>query len=111
MNPIGFSTINTRWTVSYVFSDLHEQTRGFGATTAGNPNTVEWARGSIGSKHAVNINLYTRVSNLFSMALTGRAQSGVPFTPVVAGDVNATVSRTIARTSSSVDERRRDRLE
>ena len=88
LQPIGFSTINTRWTVSYVYSDLREQTRGFGATTAGNPNTVEWARGSIGSKHAVNINLYTRVSDLFSVALTGRAQSGVPFTPVVAGDVN-----------------------
>jgi hypothetical protein len=88
LNPIGFSTINTRWTVSYVYSDVREQTRGFGATTAGNPNTVEWTRGSIGSKHAVNINLYTRVSNLFSIALTGRAQSGLPFTPTVAGDVN-----------------------
>ena len=88
LQPIGFSTINTRWTVSYVYSDLREQTRGFGGTTAGNPNAVEWARGSLGSKHAVNINLYTRVHSLFSLALTGRAQSGVPFTPVVAGDVN-----------------------
>jgi hypothetical protein len=88
LQPIGFSTINTRWTVSYVYSDLREQTRGFGGTTAGDPNAVEWTRGSLGSKHAININLYTRVSNLFSVALTGRAQSGLPFTPVVAGDVN-----------------------
>jgi hypothetical protein len=88
LQPTGFSTINTRWTVSYVYSDLREQTRGFGGTTAGNPNAVEWARGSLGSKHAVNINLYTRVHSLFSIALTGRAQSGLPFTPVVAGDVN-----------------------
>jgi hypothetical protein len=42
----------------------------------------------LGSKHAVNINLYTRVRNLFSVALTGRASSGIPFTPVVLGDVN-----------------------
>jgi hypothetical protein len=88
LQPIGFSTIHTRWTISYVYSDLREQTRGFGATTAGNPNAVEWARGSLGSKHAVNINLYTRVKDLFSVALTGRASSGLPFTPVVAGDVN-----------------------
>src|SRR5262249_19812230 len=88
LNPTGFSTVNTRWTLSYVYSDLREQTRGFGGTTAGNPNAVEWSRGSIGSKHAVNINLYTRVHDLFSVALTGRAQSGLPFTPVVAGDVN-----------------------
>jgi hypothetical protein len=88
LQPIGFSTINTRWTVSYVYSDLREQSRGFGGTTAGDPRSVEWSRGSLGSKHAVNINLYTRVSNLFSLALTGRASSGLPFTPVVAGDVN-----------------------
>ena len=88
MNPTGFSTINTRWSVSYVYSDLREQTRGFGGTTAGNPNAIEWSRGAIGAKHAVNINLYTRVLDLFSIALTGRAQSGLPFTPVVSGDVN-----------------------
>jgi len=88
LNPVGFSTINTRWSVSYVYSDLREQTRGFGGSTAGDPTAVEWSRGSLGSKHAVNINLYTRVGNLFSMALTGRAQSGLPFTPFVAGDVN-----------------------
>lgn len=88
LQPVGFSTINTRWTVSYVYSDIREETRGFGGTTAGDPRNVEWTRGSLTSKHAVNINLYTRVSNLFSMALTGRASSGLPFTPVVSGDVN-----------------------
>lgn len=88
LNPIGFSSINWRWTVSYVYADLREQTRGFGGTTAGDPRTVEWSRSSLGSKHAVNINVYGRVGSLFSMALTGRAQSGLPFTPVVAGDVN-----------------------
>jgi hypothetical protein len=88
LQPIGLSTQNARWTVSYVYSDLREQTRGFGATTAGDPRGVEWSRGSLGSKHAININLYARVHNLFSMALTGRASSGTPFTPVVLGDVN-----------------------
>lgn len=88
LNPIGLSNINWRWTVSYVYADLREQSRGFGGTTAGDPRTVEWSRGSLGSRHAVNINLYTRVHDLFSMAVTARAQSGLPFTPVVAGDVN-----------------------
>ena len=88
LNPVGFSTINTRWSVSYVYADLREQSRGFGGSTARDPTAVEWSRGSLGSRHAVNINLYTRVGNLFSMALTGRAQSGLPYTPLVAGDVN-----------------------
>jgi hypothetical protein len=88
LQPLGFSRLNLRWTVSYVYSDLREETRGFGGTTAGDPRTVEWSRGTIGSKHAVNINLYARMGGLFSMALTGRAQSGTPFTPIVAGDVN-----------------------
>jgi hypothetical protein len=88
LNPIGLSNINWRWTVSYVYADLREQTRGFGATTAGDPRAVEWSRGSLGSRHAVNFNVYTRVHDLFSVALTARAQSGLPFTPVVAGDVN-----------------------
>lgn len=88
LQRVGFGTINRRLTLSYVYSDFREQTRGFGATTAGNPSTVEWARGSLASKHAINVNLYTRVRDLFSIAVTGRAQSGLPFTPLVAGDVN-----------------------
>jgi hypothetical protein len=32
--------------------------------------------------------MYTRVKDIFSIAMTARALSGLPFTPVVAGDVN-----------------------
>jgi hypothetical protein len=88
LNPVGVSLINTRWTISYVYSDIREQTRGFGGTTAGDPSIIEWSRGSLTSKHAINVNLYTRVRDLFSVALTARASSGTPFTPIVAGDVN-----------------------
>lgn len=88
LNPVGFSTNALRWTVSYVYADVQEESRGFGGTTAGDPRVVEWSRGSITSRHAVNVNMYTHVKDWFSMALTGRASSGTPFTPVVAGDVN-----------------------
>jgi hypothetical protein len=88
LQPFGIGTTGARWTISYVYSDLREQSRGFGGTTAGDPRAVEWSRGSLGSKHAVNINLYARIHSLFSVALTGRASSGIPYTPVVAGDVN-----------------------
>jgi hypothetical protein len=88
LNPIGFSTQHARWTLTYVYSDIREQTRGFGGTTAGDPRDVEWTRGSLTSRHAFNVNLYARVSTLFSVALTGRASSGLPYTPVVAGDIN-----------------------
>src|SRR5262249_33776007 len=88
LNPVGVGLINTRWTISYVYADIREQTRGFGGTTAGDPSIIEWSRGALTSKHAVNLNLYTRVRDLFSVALTARTASGPPFTPVVAGDVN-----------------------
>ena len=88
LQPGGLGTINTRWSVSYVYSDVREQVRGFGGTTAGNPLDVEWGRGAVSPRHAVNINLYRRFGSLFSMALTGRATSGIAYTPLVAGDIN-----------------------
>ncbi len=88
INPIGLSTQRVRWSASYTYADNREQTRGFSSTTAGNPLTVEWSPNGTQPRHAVNINLYTRIHDLFSIAVTGRAVSGTLFTPVVAGDIN-----------------------
>jgi len=88
VNPVGLSTQHVRWTATYTYMANREQTRGFGSTTAGNPLDVEWSPNGLGSRHAFNINLYTRVHDLFSIAVTGRAVSGTLYTPVVAGDIN-----------------------
>ena len=88
VNPIGLSTNSLRWSVSYVLSQLRDQQRGFGSTTAGDPLTVEWGRSALDTRHAVNFNVYFRVRDWFSVAATGRASSGAPFTPVVDGDIN-----------------------
>jgi hypothetical protein len=88
LNPVGISTNAIRWTMTYTYADVREQSRGFGGTTSGDPRIVEWSRGSITSRHVVNVNMYSHVKDWFSMAHTGRASSGTPFTPVVAGDVN-----------------------
>ena len=88
VQPIGLSTRRVRWTATYTYSANREQTRGFGGTTAGNPLNVEWSPNGLGPRHAFNINLYTRVHDLFSIAVTGRAVSGSLYTPVVDGDIN-----------------------
>jgi hypothetical protein len=88
LQPIGLSTQRVRWSASYTYAANREQTRGFGSTTAGNPLDVEWSPNGLGSRHAFNINLYTRVHDLFSVAVTGRAVSGTLYTPVVDGDIN-----------------------
>jgi hypothetical protein len=88
LNPIGLSTQRARWTVSYTYADNREETRGFSSTTAGNPLAVEWSPNGTQPRHAFNVNLYTRVRDLFSIAVTGRAVSGTLFTPIVAGDIN-----------------------
>ncbi|MEP6622445.1 MAG: hypothetical protein ABJE47_24185 [bacterium] len=88
LNPIGVGVTFLRWSVSYVYTDVREEARGFDGSTAGDPSAVDWSRGSITSKHAVNINVFTRVQDWLSIALTGRAASGRPFTPMVDGDMN-----------------------
>jgi hypothetical protein len=88
LNPIGIGTQAIRWNTSYVLSGLRDQQRGFGANTAGNPLDVQWGRAAQDARHQVNFNVYFRVSGLFSVAATGRASSGLPFTPIVAGDIN-----------------------
>ncbi len=72
--------------VSYTYNDAREQYRGF-QSTAGDPREISWSRGSI-AKHVVTFTFNRTQGNLGSIALQARMQSGTPFTPIVAGDVN-----------------------
>lgn len=95
---------------SYTLSDVRDQSsqsvrfgRGgrFGGTvggfsgnnTAGNPNVYEWARSSFERKHS----FLGIVSYPFGPALDitaiGRLNSGIPYTPMVAGDINGDGAR------------------
>ena len=74
--------------VNYTVQSTRHQFRGFDGAGFGDPRNVEWAPGQFDARHAVV------VSTGFSKGLAGtwtlfaRAQSGLPFTPIVQGDVN-----------------------
>jgi hypothetical protein len=85
ISPTRFSSGLT-WNASYVFSDVRERVRGF-TSTAGNPLEAEWARGFT-SRHQVTYSLGYNFFDWVTASWFGRVQSGAPFTPSVAGDVN-----------------------
>ena len=74
--------------VNYTVQSTRRQFRGFDGAGFGDPRVVEWAPGQFDARHTVV------VSTGFSNGLAGtwtlfaRAQSGLPFTPIVQGDVN-----------------------
>ncbi|MGQ0703251.1 MAG: carboxypeptidase regulatory-like domain-containing protein [Gemmatimonadales bacterium] len=83
--PATFST-SFGWSLSYVLSDVRQQSRGF-TSTVGNPLEVEWASGFT-SRHQI---VYTLSYNLFNTVRInwyGQFRSGTRYTPMVATDVN-----------------------
>jgi len=74
--------------LNYTLQSTRRQFRGFDGAAFGDPRTVEWAPGFNDARHVVVL------SGGFTTPLTGtvtmfaRAQSGLPFTPIVQGDVN-----------------------
>src|SRR5262249_6699216 len=72
--------------LSYTYNDAREQYRGF-QSTAGDPRDITWSRGSI-AKHVLTFTYNRNQGNLGTVAIQARMQSGTPFTPIVAGDIN-----------------------
>ena len=72
---------------SYTLASNRSQTRGFDAVTSASPLDKEWARGDFDVRHQVQSQFgYSKRG--VSFAAFARVQSGLPYTPVVAGDVN-----------------------
>jgi hypothetical protein len=83
---------NVRWfdpfiSLDYVYSDTRARLRGFDGTTAGDPRVPEWARESYTSRHRFILGT-GKVVKGFSLTAFTNVMSGVPFTPMVAGDIN-----------------------
>jgi hypothetical protein len=72
---------------SYAYNADRRASRGFDATTAGDPREVHWGPGPT-PQHAVLISLTGRVQGLLSVSLFGRISSGYRYTPLISGDVN-----------------------
>jgi hypothetical protein len=70
--------------------------RGFGfggGSTAGDPNTAEWARSDFGRTHSFLTTITYPFGPAIELTAIGRLSSGAPYTPTVGGDVNGDGSR------------------
>jgi hypothetical protein len=86
LSPATFST-SLSWSLSYVYSNLREQFRGF-SSTVGNPLDVEWGRSSFDSRHQIVYNLGYNFFDFVRVNWFGQFRSGSPYTPMIAGDIN-----------------------
>ena len=86
ISPVRFST-SFSWSMSYVYANVREQSRGFGSTV-GNPLLVDWGRSSFDSRHQIVYNFSYNLFDYARLSWFGQFRSGLPFTPMVAGDVN-----------------------
>src|SRR5690606_13014295 len=64
-----------------------------GATTAGNPNEVEWGTASNDRRHTLNLTLSYPITPEIEITALGRLSSGSPFTPMVNRDINGDGAR------------------
>lgn len=73
---------------SYTAQTVRQQYRGFDGASAGDPSRIEWARGAGDARHAILMQGGLPIPRVGSFSLFVRLQSGLPFTPLVAGDID-----------------------
>lgn len=86
VSPMTFST-SFSWSLAYVYGNVRDQVHGF-ASTVGNPLDVAWGRSSFDSRHQFVYTLGYNLFNTVNVSWYGQFRSGIPFTPLVAQDVN-----------------------
>jgi hypothetical protein len=74
--------------LNYTLQTTRRQFRGFDGAAFGDPRTVEWAPGLNDARHVVVLTGGFTSQKTGTVTLFARAQSGLPFTPIVQGDVN-----------------------
>ena len=75
---------------SYTLTGVQADQRGFDGASFGDPSVKERARGDLDARHLLVVQAVFRPfgDQRAMFFLSGRAQSGLPFTPLVSGDVN-----------------------
>ncbi len=82
--PFSFGLV----TIGYTYADARAQSRGFDQSTGGDPRLVEWSPGIFTPHHTFQVGIGKSFGKWGGITTSVRAQSGLPFTPLVAGDVN-----------------------
>jgi hypothetical protein len=92
LSPDVFSFRRLRWglftSLNYTLQSSRRQYRGFDGAGFGDPRAVEWAASQSDARHVGVLTAGIRNEKLGVFTLFARGQSGLPFTPVVQGDVN-----------------------
>ena len=76
------------WGTNYSWQQARRQYRGFDGAGFGDPREREWAPNANDARHVVVLTGGITHGNLGTVTLFSRLQSGLPFTPIVQGDVN-----------------------
>lgn len=85
--PKGF-TVATNYTLSFG-RDQGSASGNFNSVpTAASPNTIEWASANNDRRHTINLTLAKAITPEIEVTAIARLSSGLPFTPMVAGDIN-----------------------
>ncbi|MEP6618670.1 MAG: carboxypeptidase-like regulatory domain-containing protein [bacterium] len=74
--------------LNYTVQETRRQFRGFDGAGFGDPRDKEWAPGQNDARHIVVLSGGFNFPRVGTITMFARAQSGLPFTPVVQGDVN-----------------------
>jgi hypothetical protein len=82
-----FSSFVILPSLSYTVGSQRNQERGFDGSTAGNPLLKTWGRGGGDIRHQFQLTT-TFMTRPLTVTLFGTMRSGVPFTPIVGGDIN-----------------------
>ena len=73
---------------SYTLQRTLQQFRGADGANFGDPRAIEWATGSNEARHAVVFQGGVYIPKVGSITAFSRFQSGLPFTPLVQGDID-----------------------
>ncbi|GAB1343496.1 carboxypeptidase-like regulatory domain-containing protein [Gemmatimonas sp.] len=75
------------WSANYTVQRIDRQVRGFDGAANGDPRIIEWAPAWSDARHVWLLQAGHQ-GKFGTVSIFGRLQSGLPFTPLVQGDVN-----------------------
>ena len=91
---VGKKTAQTLVSLSYTNSHSRDRVGGVpapgapAATTAGDPASQEWGPSDLDRRHSFQLILSNRVRPMVQLSAIAQYGSGLPYTPIVTGDVN-----------------------
>jgi carboxypeptidase family protein len=86
LSPLTLNSHYT-WGVNYALNSVRDHVSGF-TSTVGNPFEAAAGRSSLDWRHQILVNLGSNLFDVVRVNWVQRFTSGLPFTPVIAGDVN-----------------------